>query len=77
MPLSRDPLGGGTEADGARSAMYCSHCYRSGKFTQPGITAAKMQDFVRVKLEEMRVPGFLRYFFVKGIPKMKRWSAGV
>ena len=39
--------------------MYCSHCYRTGKFTQPDITAWQMQDLVRGKLKEMRIPGFL------------------
>ncbi len=76
MPLSKDEQGGGTEADGSKSTMYCSHCYRTGKFTQPDITAWQMQDLVRGKLKEMRIPGFLGYFFVKGIPKLKRWSAG-
>ncbi len=76
MPLSKDPQGGGTEADGSKSAMYCSHCYRSGAFTNPNMTVEGMQERVRGKLKEMRVPGFLGHFFVKGIPKLKRWSAG-
>jgi len=36
MPMSRDEKGGGTNADGSKSAMYCSHCYAGGKFTLPG-----------------------------------------
>ena len=28
MPLSRDSLGGGTNADGSSSTEYCSHCFR-------------------------------------------------
>ena len=76
MPLSKDPLGGGTEADGSKSPTYCSHCYQGGKFTQPDITVAQMQDRVRGKMKEMRIPGFIGWFFVKGIPKLGRWSAG-
>jgi hypothetical protein len=29
MPLSRDELGGGTNADGSRSTEYYSHCFRA------------------------------------------------
>jgi hypothetical protein len=38
MPLSRDQLGGGTNADRSRSTEYCSHCYQSGRFTEPNIS---------------------------------------
>jgi hypothetical protein len=76
MPLSKDPEGGGTGADGSKSTVYCSHCYRSGKFTQPDITALEMQELVRHKLKEMGIPGLLGWFFVRGIPKLIRWSGG-
>lgn len=42
MPLKKSPNGGGTNADGSKSTMYCSYCYDSGKFTQPDITATQM-----------------------------------
>ena len=42
MPLSRDALGGGTNADGSRSAEYCSHCYRIGRFTEPNLAVEEM-----------------------------------
>jgi hypothetical protein len=74
MPLSKDEHGGGTEANGEKTTIYCSHCYAGGRFTQPGLTVAEMQDLVRGKMKEMRVPGFLGYFFVRKIPKLKRWS---
>jgi hypothetical protein len=74
MPLSKDDQGGGTEADGTRSAMYCSHCYQRGKFTLPDITANQMIDLVKGKMKEMHVPGFLTYFITRNIPKLKRWS---
>jgi hypothetical protein len=31
MPMSRDPNGGGTNADGSTSLKYCSHCYAGGR----------------------------------------------
>ena len=74
MPLSRDPSGGGTNADGSASAVYCSHCYQSGIFTEPNITAAEMQTKVRGKLKEMGIPGFLAGFFARKTPKLERWS---
>lgn len=75
MPLKSDPNGGGTEANGSKSKMYCSYCYQNGKFTQPNITAAQMQDFVKGKMREM---GFfmklMAPMFVKGIPQLERWK---
>lgn len=74
MPLKKDPNGGGTNADGTASKMYCSHCYEAGAFKQPDITATQMQTFVKGKLKEMGFPGFLTGFFTKGIPKLERWK---
>ena len=75
MPLSKDPQGGGTNADGTKSQLYCSYCYQNGRFTSPEIdTAEKMQVFVKVKLKEMHVPGFMAWFLAMGIPKLKRWK---
>lgn len=75
MPLKKDPKGGGTEADGSISTIYCSHCYEKGKFLQPDITAQQMQDFVKNKLKEMGFPRFLAGFFTKGIPNLERWKS--
>jgi hypothetical protein len=75
MPLKRDPQGGGSNADGSKSTMYCSYCYGNGKFLQPNITVGEMQAFVKGKLKEMGFPGFLAGFFVKGIPHLERWKA--
>ena len=74
MPMKRDPQGGGTSADGSKSATYCSHCYRDGKFTQPDITAEQMQEFVKGKLKEYGFPGFMAAFMSRSIPRLKRWS---
>ena len=74
MPLKKDPKGGGSNADGSKSTMYCSHCYLDGNFTQPNMTAQQMQEFVVGKLKEMKFPGFLAKYFAKGIPKLERWK---
>jgi hypothetical protein len=73
MPLSKDPLGGGINADGTRSSEYCSHCYAKGVFTQPNITAAEMTALVEGKLRSMHFPGFLARRFAKEVPTLRRW----
>lgn len=74
MPLKKDEQGGGTNANGSRSTMYCSKCYENGKFTHPDMTAAEMQALVREKLKAFGFPGFLAGLFTKGIPKLERWK---
>jgi putative zinc ribbon protein len=73
MPLSKDPRGGGTNADGSISGEYCSHCYQKGAFTQPNITAAEMTTLVEGKLRSMHFPGFLAKRFAKEVPTLRRW----
>lgn len=75
MPLSKDEQGGGTEKDGSKSIEYCSRCYQSGEFTDPDITVDQMVEKVRGKMKQMHFPGFVTNYFVKDIPKLKRWSS--
>jgi len=74
MPLARDAAGGGTNADGSKSGMYCSHCFANGRFTLPDLTVVEMQDRVRGKLRDLGFPGFLAGFFTRKIPKLERWK---
>jgi Putative zinc ribbon domain len=74
MPLSKDPLGGGTNADGSRTAEYCSHCYERGAFTQPSLTVEEMKTLVEGKLRSMHFPGFLARRFAKDVPTLRRWK---
>lgn len=74
MPLSRDEQGGGTEQDGSKSTMYCSHCYADGQFTLPDITMVDMKDRVKGKIVEAGFPKFIAGFFVKNIHKLERWK---
>lgn len=73
MPLKKDEKGGGTNADGSRSAKYCSHCYQDGRYTTPDITVDGMQELVRGKMREMGFPSLLGWFFTRGIPRLERW----
>ncbi len=73
MPLSRDEQGGGTEADGSRSAEYCSHCYLNGEFTDPSLTVEQMMARVKGMLLEMQMPEPVAASFASQIPDLKRW----
>ena len=75
MPLRRDEKGGGTNADGSKSAMYCSHCYEAGRFKLPDISAREMQQRVRGKLRETGFPAPAAWLFTRNIPKLARWNA--
>lgn len=75
MPLKGSPNGGGTEANGSTSTMYCAYCYESGVFKQPDWTAQQMQDYVKhILIKEKKLPAFLAKWFSKGIPKLERWK---
>jgi hypothetical protein len=74
MPLSRDPRGGGTNADGTQSSEYCSRCYEGGTFTQPNITAEEMTALVESKLRSMHFPGFIARRFAREVPSLRRWK---
>ena len=74
MPMKRDEKGGGTNADGTRCTMYCSHCYQNGQFVLPDISVTEMQARVREKIIEFGIPGLLAGIFTRKIPKLARWQ---
>ncbi len=74
MPLSRDVNGGGSNADGSRSAEYCGHCYQGGRFTEPNLSVDEMMSKVEEKLRSMHIPGFLARRFTRNIPNLTRWQ---
>jgi hypothetical protein len=74
MPFKRDPQGGGSNADGTKSTVFCSHCYQQGKFTQPSITVEEMKTLVKGKLKEFGFPGIVAGLFTRNIPKLERWK---
>jgi hypothetical protein len=74
MPLAKDELGGGTEKDGARSKMFCSHCYLNGEFTLPNITVDEMKERVKAKIVEFGMPKFMAGLFTRNIHKLERWK---
>jgi len=74
MPLSRDAQGGGTEADGNRSSVYCSHCYQKGAFTDPAMTADRMVERVTARLQQMNLPAGTVAKMAGEIPTLQRWA---
>jgi hypothetical protein len=74
MPLKQDKNGGGTEADGSKSEIYCSLCYGDGKFYMPDVTVTEFQEFCAGQLKKQGVPGVMAWLLTRGIPKLDRWK---
>lgn len=73
MPLSKDPQGGGTNAEGSKSEKYCSYCYQNGKFTFNG-TVTEFQEHCRTKMKEGGHSGFMAWLFSRGLKRLERWK---
>lgn len=66
--------GGGTNADGTTSSMYCSVCYTHGKFNNPTVnTPEKMQKFVIGLVKKKGYPGFIGWIFTRNTRNLYRW----
>jgi hypothetical protein len=74
IPLSKDPLGGGTEASKEKSTAYCSRCFKDGEFINPTMTLGEMQTLVKEKLVGSGVPGFVATQLAKKIGELDRWK---
>ena len=73
MPLKKDGSLNGTNQDGSKSHLYCSHCFVNGTFSLPSISVIEMKDRVKGKLKEFGIPGFLTGLFTRNIHKLERW----
>lgn len=73
MPMKKDPLGGGTHADGSQSEIYCSYCYQNGEFTFKG-TVAEFQEFCRQKMIESGHNRFMAWLLTRGMKRLARWK---
>ena len=74
MPLSKDPQGGGTDADGILSDKYCSYCYKNGVLAGEGMTVEEFQEFCRQKMIEDGHNKFLAWLFTRGFKRLERWK---
>lgn len=75
MPLDKDPMGGGSEADGSKSRLYCSICYDQGAFRHPDATVAEFQQQCVEALMRSGMPKIMAWMFTRGIPRLERWRA--
>jgi hypothetical protein len=74
MPMDKDPGNGGTNADGTKSAKYCSLCYESGSFRGDFKSSGEMVEFVKGKLKEMGYGPLKRWFYTSHISQLERWK---
>lgn len=74
MPLSKDPQGGGSEADGGKSTVYCSLCYGEGKLYYEGEDVREFQKMVVDKMVENGWWRSLAWLFTRSIPSLSRWK---
>lgn len=73
MPMKKDPLHGGTNADGTQNELYCSYCYREGTYTFNG-TVEEMQEFCKGKMIEQGSPKWMAWLFTRGMKRLGRWK---
>jgi hypothetical protein len=73
MPMSKDPQGGGTNADGTKNEAYCSYCYQNGIFTFTG-TVKEFQEFCRRMMVESGMSKFTAWLYSRGMKRLPRWK---
>ncbi len=75
-PMKKDKKGGGSNADGSISEIYCSMCYEGGAFLSPPEvdTAEKFQKYCIQEMKKDGMNGALAWFLTRQIPKLKRWT---
>ncbi|MCB0497675.1 MAG: zinc ribbon domain-containing protein [Cyclobacteriaceae bacterium] len=76
MPLEADPNKGGTNADHSISSMYCSFCFKDGRFLDEGITLKeKIDKNVRIAMAKMNIPeSEARELAETTLPGLQRWK---
>jgi len=75
MPLEKAEFFG-TNADGTKSALYCTYCYQNGKFTEPTITMNQMIEKCVTIMTQQKImtEDQAKPFMTKTIPMLNRWK---
>lgn len=73
IPMSKDPQGGGTNADGSTNLKYCSYCYQNGAFMFDG-TVKEFQEFCRQQMVESGHNKLMAWLFTRGLKRLERWK---
>lgn len=65
----------GTNPDGSDSSEYCKFCFRTGYFTEPGLTVDGMiEKSVKHMMQELKFSKEkAEALATESIPKLKRW----
>jgi hypothetical protein len=76
MPLDKDTNKGGTNADGSKSSVYCSFCYKDGKFTDEGISLqGKIEKNIQIAVARSGIPeSKARAMAESQLPNLERWK---
>ncbi len=74
MPLKRDEKGGGTNADGSISQLYCSYCFDQGEFIYKGTNVLEFQEFCKQKMIDGGHLRFISWLFTRGMNRLGRWK---
>lgn len=74
MPLTKDPQGGGTNADGTISTLYCSHCYQNGTFLFECNDVKQFQEHCRKIMRKNGMNPVLSWIFSRGYSRLERWK---
>ena len=77
--MKKDPMGGGTNADGTLSQTYCSLCLKNGEYIYETDDVTAFQAHCVQALINKGTPKLMAWAFTRGIPKLERWKvkAGV
>jgi hypothetical protein len=73
MPMKQDPQGGGTNADGTKSKIYCSYCYENGEFLFKG-NVKEFQEVCRKAMVDNGFNKFMAWLFTRGMKRLPRWK---
>lgn len=74
MPLKRDKNGGGTNADGSISKMYCSFCFEKDDFIYKTNDVKQYQEYCKQKMMEGGHSKFFSWLFTRGMKRLGRWK---
>jgi hypothetical protein len=74
MPITKDPQGGGTNADSSKNLTYCGYCFVDGNFTWEG-NVKDFQEHCRKKMIESGHPKFKAWLFTRGLKRLERWKS--
>jgi len=78
MPMSKDPQGGGTNADSSINEKYCSYCYQGGTFgVSSNMSLEEFQEYERkAMIEHGKINRFIAWLFTRKIflKNLERWK---